>query len=207
MVVVVPGSYPPPDTFNASAFADFLDLRTAVIEHVRDASISDVFPRLVAMAESRLNRTLRMREQIVSGTITMVNGRADLPANFAEIIGLYDLNGGEYPQQATHQQGGYFYSIQGAEIVAPRIVGPLRLDFYAMLPPLGDSLTTTNWLLARYPDVYLYAAAFEAAKYLREAELAAATKLLLDDALSTAKGDDEASRYSRARVRVAGVNP
>lgn len=207
MVVVVPGSYAPPSSFGAGAFNDFLDLRTAVIEHVRNPGISDVFPRLVALAESRLNRTLRMREQIVNGTITMASGRAALPDNYAEMIGLYSANGCEYLQQSPQHKRGYWYSVQGGEIVAPCIAGTLQMDFYSTIPPLGDSITTSNWLLLKYPDVYLYSVAFEAAKYLRDAELAAQTKGLMDDAIATAKGDDESARYSRARVRVAGVTP
>jgi len=207
MVVVVPGSYPPPATFGGGSFADFLDLRTAVVEHVRNPGITDVFPRLVSLAESRLNRTLRMRDQITSGTITIASNRGALPANFAEMIGLYDGNGCEYVQQSPQHKIGYYYSIQGAEIVTSCITGDLTLDFYALIPPLGDSMTTSNWLLARYPDVYLYAVSFEAAKHTHDAELAMATKGLMDDAIAQAKADDETARYSRARVRVAGVCP
>lgn len=189
-----------------SAFADLLDLRTAVVEHVRNPGITDVFPRLVALAESRLNRTLRMHDQITSATVTVVSGRAPLPDTFAEMIGLYNGYGCEYVQQSPQHKHGYFYSIQGAEIVASCLVGDLKLDFYAVIPPLA-SMATTNWLLSRYPDVYLYAVAFEAAKYTRDVDVASITKGLMDESIAAAKGDDEAARYSRARVRVAGVNP
>lgn len=207
MVVVVPGSYPPPVTFDAGALADFLDLRTAVIEHVSNPGIADVFPRLVALAESRFNRTLRMREQITNTTLTMTAGRGPLPANFAEMIGIYDGSGAEYLMQSPQHRHGYYYSIQGSEVVAANITGSLAMDYYAMIPPLGSSITTSNWLLARYPDVYLYAVSFEAAKYAHDAELAMAAKGLMDDAIALAKGDDEAARYSRSCVRVAGPTP
>lgn len=207
MVVVVPGPYTPQPGIGDGAFSDFLDLRTAVVEHVKRADIADVFPRLVSLAESRLNRTLRMRDQITSGTVTFTSGRAVLPDNYVEMIGLYSASGCEYVQQSPQHKSGYWYSIQGGELVAPCISGDFKMDYYAMLPPLGDSITTSNWLLVRYPDVYLYAVSFEAAKYTHDAELALATKGLMDDAIATAKADDEAARYSRARVRVSGVCP
>lgn len=207
MTVIVPGSYPAPTSFTSDAFADFLDLRTAVIELVSDASIADVFPRFVAIAESRLNRTLRMREQITSGIVTLTAGRAPLPEDFAEMIGIYSAGGGEYLQQSVHHKDGYVYSIQGSEIVSPLISGDVAVDYYAVIPPLGDSITTSNWLLARYPDVYLYSVGFEAAKYMRQAELAAALKGLMEDAIETARADDARARYARARVRVAGICP
>lgn len=208
MVVVIPEGAPTilaPD----GAFADYLDLRTAVIEIVRNSDISDVFPRLVALTESRFNRELRMAEQITSATVTIDEGRAALPSNVAEIIGLYDAMGREYlmqPSQAV-SFNGYFFAIEGTSIVAPKLQGDLVLQYYATLPPLADGLTVTNWLLQKYPDVYCYGVGFEAAKYLRDVELSASIKGLLDDALRSARGDDHGKRYSRARVRVAGVNP
>jgi hypothetical protein len=193
--------------YATDAFADFIDLRTAVIEHVKDPGIADVFPRLLAIAESRLNRTLRMRAQITSATVTFVDGRAPIPTNLAEVIGLYDATGAEYVQQAAQDRSGRYYSIQGDELVTLAFAGDLTLDFYAMIPPLGTSITATNWLLSKYPEVYLYAVGFEAAKQTQNADLASATKALLDGAIAEAKADDMTARYSRARVRVYGVTP
>lgn len=207
MVVVVPGAYVPPTAFGGGAFADFLDLRTAVVEHVANAGIADVFPRLVALAESRLNRTLRMREQVTSVDITFTDGRAPLPDDYAEMVGLYAMNGLEYVQQAMQRNCGNYYAVQGAEIVAPGIAGAARAEYYATIPTIGASLDATNWLLTRYPDVYLYSVAFEAEKYMRNAEAAIQARALMDDAIASARADDETARYSRARVRVAGVNP
>jgi len=191
-----------------AAFNDLLDLRTAVIEHVGNADIADVFPRLVGMAESRLNRTLRLRDQITDATVTMTLGRGPLPADFAEALGLFRVDGLEYVQQSPQHRDrhNHYYSIQGSEIVAPLIEGIATLSYYATLPPLA-TMSSTNWMLARYPDLYLYAVGFEAAKYIRNAELAVQTKTLMDDAYYMARADDEAARYSRARVRVAGCNP
>lgn len=189
-----------------SAFADLLDLQTAVVEHVRKPEIADVFPRLVALAESRLNRSLRMREQISTATVTFTAGRAALPTGFVEMIKLGIPNGCEYVQQAPQSTLYGVYSIQGDELVAPNVSGDLRADYYASIPALVG-MTSSNWLLARYPDVYLYAVAFEAAKYTHDAEMAMATKGLMDEAVSSAKGDDASARYSRARVRVAGCTP
>ena len=207
MVVVVPGSYTPSTSIGSTAFNDFLDLRTAVIEHVKRPDIADVFPRLLALAESRLNRRIRMRDQITSGTITMTSGRGPLPDNLAEIIGIYHSNGAEYIAQSPQHKAGYCYSVQGDDIVSAEISGDVSIDYYAVIPPLGDTVTTSNWLLAKYPDVYLYAVSFEAAKYVHDAELASVTKDLLEESIHTAKSDDDAARYARARVRVNGVTP
>lgn len=209
MVVVVPQAVVPDDVPGTGAFRDFLDLRTAVIEYVQRPDVADVFTRFVALAESRLNRTLRMREQVKTVTLTVTSGVAALPEDFAEMIGLYAPGGGEYVQQTSQQvnAGGCYYAIEGGNIVAPHIAGDVEVSYYAMLPPLSASTTTTNWLLTRYPDIYLYGVGFEAAKHVRDAELAQASKFMLDDAIATARSDDFDARYSRARVRVSGVTP
>lgn len=190
-----------------AAFNDALDLRTAVVEHVGQPAIADVWPRLVSMAESRLNRTLRMRDQMTTATVDLTSGTATLPADFAEGIGLFHAQGYEYVMQPSQQKRGKYYHVSGGNLVSEDISGELEFQYYATLPTLADSLTATNWLLTKYPDVYLYAVAFEAAKYVRDAELAAQTREMMSDAIAMAKGDDEAARYSRARVRVAGVTP
>ena len=189
-----------------AVFADLLDLRTAVIEQVGRPDIADVFPRFVAMAESRLNRSLRMREQISNAVIAFSSGAGSLPSDFSEMIGLFAPSGAEYVQQSPQHMNGYTYSIQSGQIVSPLIGGDANALYYATIPALV-AMTDSNWLLDRYPDIYLYAVAFEAAKHGRDKELAGDMRGLMDDAIATAKGDDEAARYSRARVRVAGCTP
>ena len=61
------------------AFDDFLDLRTGVFEQIGRSDIADVFPRLTKLAEARLNRELRCREQITEATLTFSGGVASLP--------------------------------------------------------------------------------------------------------------------------------
>jgi Tol biopolymer transport system component len=189
-----------------SVFADLLDLRTAVIEQVGRPDIADVFPRFVAMAESRLNRSLRMREQISNAVIAFYDGTGSLPDDFSEMIGLFAPNGAEYVQQSPQHMTGYTYSVRSGLIVSPLISGDATALYYATIPAL-EAMTDSNWLLERYPDIYLYSVAFEAAKHGRDKEMAGDMRGLMDEAIATAKADDDTARYSRARVRVAGCTP
>jgi len=193
-----------------TAFADFIDLQTAVVEHVRNPSIADVFPRLVKLAEVGFNRRLRCREQISTATVTISGGAGILPADMAEIIGVYDAAGVEYiaqPLQAVKvSQGRGYYAISGGNIVT-RNDEDLTVEYYANVPTITDSLTDSNWLLQKHPGLYLYGVGVEAAKYLRDVETAQATSALLDMEYTAAAAQDEQGRYSRARVRIAGVTP
>lgn len=192
------------------AFADFIDLQTAVVEHVRNPSIADVFPRLVKLAEVTFNRRLRCREQITTATLTITSGSAALPSDYAALLGVFDAAGVEFIQQPVQslqeaQTRGY-YALSGSNIIAKNDE-VLSLVYYAKVPTITDSLTDTNWLLQKHPGVYLYGVGLEAAKYLRDADTAQATMPFLDMEIDAANGQDAQERYGRVRVRVQGVTP
>lgn len=193
-----------------AVFADLLDLQTAVVEQVARPDIVDVFPRLVKMAEVGFNRKLRTRSQVTTATLTIASGVATLPTDFSEMIGVYDPSGFEYVQQPLQQvrpPWAYdYYAISGNTLLmqgdADRVI-----QYYAKVPTIADSMAATNWLLENHPGIYLYGVSLEAAKHLRDVEMAQATKLALDMEYADLRADDEEARYSRARVRVGGPTP
>ena len=193
-----------------TAFADHLDLRTAVLEMVGRTDIVDVFPRLLKLAEAYLNRQLRLRDQIASANLTVATRIAPLPADFLEVIALYDSTQVELIAQPLHAledvcPARTFYAIDGTNIRATD--GEVKLDYYARIPTIADAITDSNWLLQKYPSVYLYAVGLEAVKYIRDIEAIPGMKRMVEDELGEAFADDERARYSGARVRVGGVTP
>lgn len=195
-----------------TVFADYLDLRMAVGDHVGNRSISDVMPRLVQQAETYLNKELRARQMITATTLTFVDGAVALPADFIEMLHVFGLNG--YQMRAgsladAKRPGSQWskYSIDGTNIYINGYSGDRDIEYYAKLPTLTAGPTTTNWLLADCPDVYLYAVGFEAAKFLKDVDLAQATKTLLDVAMAELRTGDERARWANAVVRVQGCTP
>lgn len=192
------------------AYADLLDLQTAVIERVKNVSLADVFPQLVKLAEATMNRRLRCREQITSVSVVITAGIAALPTDFEEVIGVYDSAGTEYiaqPVQSLQQtQTRGYYAISGSNIVAKNDE-TLTLQYYARLPTITDSMSDTNWLLTRHPGLYLYAVMFEAAKHLMDEELATKIAPVMELEYQAVDAADASNRYARARVRVAGPTP
>jgi hypothetical protein len=64
-----------------------------------------------------------------------------------------------------------FYTIIANKIrilPAPSVSSPVSVDlyYYARLPALNTT-TTTNWVLTRYPDLYLYGSLIHSAPYLK----------------------------------------
>ena len=106
-----------------SAFADYLDLRTAVLEQTGKPHLADVFDQITKLAESALNRHLRCREMVSSASLTVSNGSATLPSDFREVIGVYDSAGREYviqPLQAENPTAQTaFYAIGASTLEGP----------------------------------------------------------------------------------------
>jgi len=192
-----------------SVFADYLDLRTAVIEQSGRPDIADVFDRLTKLAEARFNRSLRTRFQIASEPISISENAAALPDDYVEVIGVYGANGyeltGQTLQRTANVNWRTYYSLTSTEINGPD--GDLTLQYYAKVPTLTTSMTASNWLLEKYPDAYLYGVGYEAALYLKDAAGAQASGEILKQIMTDISSDDESARYARAVVRVKGCTP
>jgi len=196
-----------------AVFNDLLDLRLAVSEHVGNRDITDVFPRLLEMAENVFNKKLRTRKQMTTATLTFTSGSAALPTDCLEIISLFGPVG--EPLRATSiadikaASSAYSqYAIDGLNVLIYGLTGTRELRYFAAIPTLNTgAVTATNWLLADHPMVYLYGVGYEAAKFLRDAELATLTGGLLGDAMSDLKTDDDRERWANGVVRMQGLTP
>lgn len=191
-----------------AAFQDYLDLRLAVADHVGNRTISDVMPRLVAMAEADLNQKLRCRQQVATETLIFNEGEAQLPADYLEMIALYDPNGCPIRQgNFVEAKRGCSYAVDGNYAYLGNYTGERDATYYARIKPLKCAPAHSNWLLNDYPEVYLYAVSIQAAKYLRDMEVALATAPLLENALKSLKISDDRARWAQSTVRVGGLTP
>jgi hypothetical protein len=194
------------------ALADYTDLRIAVGDQVNNRSLSDVMSRLVQQAEGHLNRKLRCRQQITSDTLIFVDGSADLPSDFLEMISVFDAQGCQMHAGSlarTNLTGSQYswYAIDGSSVLIKGLSGQRDVRYFAALPSLTVAPTATNWLLAGYPEVYLYAVSLEATKFMRDAEQTLAMQQLLQGAIDDLKVDDDRARWSNTVVRVQGITP
>ena len=152
-----------------------------------------------------------LRDLVKSLFHTIPAGVGALPADFIAAIGVYNVAGFEYVQQPLQAvkttDTTQFYAISGSNIVTKIATATVSLEYYAKVPTLAGVFTTTNWLLLKHPGLYLYAVGLEAAKYIRDLELAKVTAELAEMEYQAVAAIDQDERYSRARVRVAGVTP
>lgn len=195
-----------------SAFNDALDLKISVGDQIGNRDISDVWPRLVQMAEDWLNRQLRTSWQEKSATLTFTNGEIDLPDDFLEVVDVYGQSGyrmksGLRSDSARPGMSFSTYSVANGKIYIRGFTGDRNFLYYAKIPTISGSLSASNWLLSEAGDVYLYAIAFQAAKYLRDVELSAVMEPLMISSVRDLKIQDERQRWANTTTRVQAFTP
>jgi hypothetical protein len=191
------------------AYADYLDLRLAVSDRIGNRAITDVFPRLVQTAEAWMNRKIRTRNQIVSGAfLTFSNGSAALPTGYLEMIELLDpanckLTGWV---ESGYPLAGY-YAISDDAIIVKDANGTFKATYYIAIPTLTATVTTSNWLLAKYPDMYFHAVRREAADFVGSADQVADAEKNMARILGEIRLDDGVARYGDGTVTLKSVTP
>ena len=75
--------------------------------------------------------------------------------------------------------------------------------YYADIPALSDE-TPSNWLLAEYPDAYLYGSLIHSAPFLHEDERLTAWAALHESAIELINRESEQAKFggSGARVKI-----
>ena len=196
-----------------ATFADYIDLRLAVSEWVDRRDITAVMPRFVQAAETSINGWMRSREMQTTGaTLTFTAGFAPLPSDFVEVITLWDATN-RYPLEGSTKQilqgtsDIYSFAINGTNCFIDGLTGTRLLDYYAKLPTLTTSLTTSNWLLQARPNLYLYAVCLEAAKWFKSPELVSAAETLMKQEKLDQQRTDARNRYGSSQIRSKAVMP
>ena len=169
------------------ALADYDDLVLAVGAWMRrsgNATFTALIPDFIALFEADLNRVLRTREQEVTATIPMTSGVGSLPTGWLEFQSVL-WNGADpciltpkprsalvamYPDNETGYPQHYCTNALTIE-VRPLSDESLVTVYYAKVSPL-TSTVTTNWLMTKAPDAYLFGCLAEANGYIEEVDKA-----------------------------------
>ena len=169
------------------AIATYSDLQSAAADWLNRSDLTEVIPNFIALAEAKFNREMRVRDMITRATATSSDEFVAVPIDFLEDISMELDMTNIAPQQALAFVGPqeakvlkankitgkvrYYSIIDGAfELLpAPTANTNVILTYYARIPALS-STQTTNWLLTKSPDLYLYSTLLEAAPYLKNNE-------------------------------------
>jgi hypothetical protein len=164
------------------ALLTYSDIKSSVSDWLVRDDLTDRSADFIALAESRLNRELRVREMISQATGTISTQTIQIPGDFVEVLRLTLDTSADMPLEyrpvedseirvagSTSGQPSWFSVIGSNLKLYPIPDGSYdyTLDYYATIPALSDT-NTTNWLLEKAPDIYLFGALSEAAPFLMD---------------------------------------
>jgi hypothetical protein len=163
------------------AFASYAALQSAIARWLHRDDLSLVAPELIALAEARLNRDLRMRQQLTTTTLSAAAGvsTVDLPADWLEFRRLrlvspdrplHYVTPDDWMTRRPADQTGCpaEFTIEGDALTLgplPDAAYTIEASYYARIPALSDD-APMNWLLRDHPSLYLFGALVEAEMYV-----------------------------------------
>lgn len=160
---------------------NYATLQSAIADYLNRADLTAQIQTFIQFAEADLNTRLRSREMIVNATATSDGQFVALPPDWLEAINMM-IVGGQSPlryitpdeadtiNKAQTYTSTRFYSMTTGVIeLVPPAVDDITIDmvYYGKIPALSTA-NTTNWLLTKAPDVYLYGALTHAAPFLMD---------------------------------------
>ena len=171
------------------ALATYSDLRASIADWLNRADLGTVIPDFIRLAEARFNRELRTADMVKVATAQVNDGFFAVPSDYLETIAMRVTDPTNYRGKmdfvsiaefnrlnSTPSVNGvsrYYTIIDGNFRIAPAAGAgspvSLELTYYAKIAPLSDSVST-NWLLTKSPDLYLYTSLMQAAPYLKDDE-------------------------------------
>jgi hypothetical protein len=200
------------------AITSFAELQAAIGNWLDHSLFTARTPEFIALLEAAANRRLRVREQEASTTLTPLSGAATLPADYLMWRRVTWTGSPRVELQYVHPsylQAAYpsspsgvprIFTIEGATLkVRPLDTTALELDYFQKIPALSDN-TTTNWLLAAHPDLYLFGSLVEAEMFGVNDERAPLWKARRDEILDEIEKLGNKTRGAGA-MRVMGVTP
>lgn len=198
------------------SISTYAELQTAVANWLNRGDLTTVIPDLIRLAESNFNRKLRTRDMLTRSTATISQQFTSLPSDFRELENIQINTSRPYPlhfrspgdldkdRQEMYPVAGEprAYTILGSNLeVAPTpdTSYTAEIAYYAAIPALS-STQTTNWLLTKYPDLYLYGALMHSAPFLRDDERVPLWRALHGEILDGITIEDERAKHSGSKL-------
>lgn len=198
------------------ALDTYAGLKAEIAGWLNREDLTAQIPTFIRLLEARANRVLRTHDMVKRSTAATTEGYFTVPSDWRETVSLLRTSGGrgaplEFvnvekaselrvclpasgdPQFYTHLDGKFLM------IPAPSAEVELELVYRAAIPPLvGDN--STNWLLTKSPDIYLYGSLAAAEPYLKNDERLPIWKTLTDQAFVDMQYEAERASFPQGKL-------
>ena len=203
-------------------FTTYTELKAALADWIDRDDLTTQIVDFISLAEAEFNRTLFVPEREGVSTSSVTSGTWALPTDFWALRSLYidsdpkvfleQMTLGELRNTYSAAKTGkpQNYAIQkGSELVlgpSPDTTYTLALNYWKSITPLSGSVAS-NWLLASYPDLYLYGSLVQANMFMIDDARVPLWQQKLGIAFDQAMkaGQDKAYSGSPLRIRAPQV--
>ena len=200
------------------AISTYTELKTAVANWLDRDDLTDRIPEFIALAETRMNRVLRLRMMEAKYTASTVGAQRNyaLPTGYLQMRN-FQLNTSPIttlsyvsPEIFDRLWGGstggtpQFYTILANEIQLgpiPASVQTMEMLFYKKITALSGT-NLTEQMLTDNPDIYLYGALLEAEPFIMNDERVSLWALGFEKAVASLQEQDNKDRHSGSALRV-----
>jgi hypothetical protein len=180
------------------------NLKAEIAGWLRRSDLTATVPTFISLFEAQMNRALRARQMLTRTTLVVSSEYTTLPTDFLEVSSLRNADTNAVLRSVsaqtmdeareTYDRNSALperYNIEGSSLrlsPVPSASSNLSLLYWAAIPVLSAS-NTTNWLLTRHPDAYLYGSLTQSAPYLRNDERLATWSALFGRAVDDINGE------------------
>lgn len=204
---------------------NYAELQQTIEDYLENDDVSGNVVDFIRLAEARMDREISIQAMHKVFTDEISASEVALPSDYIEVVS-WRLTGTAIDATGIRLTPDKFFGMIGQSTGGvPRyytIVGtnahwapdpgtpdagqhPYSLEYLAQIPALSDT-NTTNWMLTRYPDVYLYASMLEAQPFLIDDARIEVWAGLYKQAITSLAGVDVRGRFRPgARMRPEGV--
>lgn len=188
------------------SISTYSDLQTSLANWLHRSDLTALIPDFIALAEAKLSGDLQARSMEVRTTLTTTAGNAyvTLPTDMLEMHRLTVKSDPVYVlsyRSPDELQQDYPYSTTGKPAVFAILGGEMQLApipdsaytlelvYKQKIPALSNS-NTSNWLLAQWPNAYLYGALCAAQPYIANDQRLPTFQALYQEAVDGINGID-----------------
>lgn len=179
---------------------NYSDLQISIADWLHRTDLAQRIPDFIFLAEKKIANNIKARQQEVAITLTTTAGvpSVTLPSDYGslkniQVSGAFNtpltyISDETYLNYNADNSSGIprFFTIQGDQVLlspVPNAEFNINIVYFQDLTPLS-STNPTNWILNKYPMIYLYGALIEAAIFTNDPDQVSFYQSTFNNALS-----------------------
>ena len=201
------------------ALTSYSELKSSIADWLNRGDLTAVIPDFISLAEAQMERRLPTQKMVKRANATIDTPFSAIPSDLLSVKSLVltstapvqplvfltedELDAKKYTYRSTGKP--LYFALVGNQIEvlpAPDTGYTAEITYIATLAKLSDS-NTSNWVLARHPDVYLYGSLLQAAPYLRDDERVGLWSSQYQAAIEDMLIQNERAAFSQGRTAMA----